>query len=422
MGRIMNWFTVRRWTIIGIFNLLLVASFGLLMRLKVLLPLSFVDQKHIMHAHSHFAFSGWISHVLMLLMVIVLYGRSSRESLPGKYQLLLFGNLLVSYGMLVTFSYQGYGLYSICFSTLSILLSYIFAFIAWRDIRVSELSLTVQRWFRSALLFLVLSSIGTFYLAYLQKTGSVDTRQQLTAVYFFLHFQYNGWFFFTCMGLASHWLVRQGIVMPIGKLVYRIFSWACIPAYMLSILWYNLPVWMYVLLVIVVILQLSAWTMWVWGISREAGRIKPLLSSSLVKGLLCAVALAASIKFLLQTFSVIPSLSVLAYSFRPIVVGYLHLVLLGVITLFLLAFVFQAEIFSRTRLVGFSVAAFVVGVILNELLLMVQGAGGIVGVYVPHIPVGLAVVAGVMFVSLVFLCLAVARNSRAVACNVSTRE
>ena len=324
--------------------------------------------------------------------------------------------------MLATFAYQGYGAYSICFSTLSILLSYVFAYMAWRDIRVSELNLTVQRWFRSALLFLVLSSVGTFYLAYLQNTGSVDTRQQLAAVYFFLHFQYNGWFFFMCMGLANHWLARQGIVLPIGKLVYRIFSWACIPAYMLSILWYNLPMWLYILLVVVVILQLLSWGAWVWAIFRQREKISPLLYSPLVKGLLYAVALAASIKFLLQTFSVIPSLSILAYSFRPIVIGYLHLVLLGIVTLFLFAFIFQTRIFSITRMVGFSVTAFVVGVILNELLLMVQGVGGIAGIYVPHIPVGLAVVAGVMFVALVFLCLAVVRNSRGVARSVSTRE
>jgi len=78
--------------VLGVINLLVVASFGLLMRLKVLLPLAFVDQKHIMHAHSHFAFSGWISHALMLLLVMVVHDRGRKERLPGRYQLLLFGN------------------------------------------------------------------------------------------------------------------------------------------------------------------------------------------------------------------------------------------------------------------------------------------------------------------------------------------
>ena len=46
--------------------------------------------------------------------------------------------------------------------------------------------------------------------------------------------------------------------------------------------------------------------------------------------------LALTIKFMLQSGSVIPSLSTLAFGFRPIVIGYLHLVLLGFTTLFLL--------------------------------------------------------------------------------------
>jgi len=411
MDRIVNWFTVRRWMAIGVFNLLLVAAFGLLMRLKVLLPLAFVDQKHIMHAHSHFAFSGWVSHALMLLLAMVVHGKSGQEKLPKAYQYLLLGNLFVSYGMLATFSYQGYGPYSICFSTLSILLSYVFAYRAWHDIRISELSRMVQRWFRSALLFLVLSSVGTFYLAYLQKTGSVDTHQQLASVYFFLHFQYNGWFFFACMGLASYWLTKQGLALPIEKVVYRIFSWACIPAYMLSILWYNLPTVLYIVLVVVVSFQLIAWGLWLQMIYKQSRQHILLFSSSLVKGLIFAVVLAASIKFLLQTFSVIPSLSVLAYSFRPIVVGYLHLVLLGIITLFILAFAFQARIFAVSVWIKMSVIGFVSGVVLNELLLMLQGVSGIMGVFIPYIPFALSVAAGILFLSIFFLIVFVVNKS-----------
>src|SRR5690606_19760589 len=160
---------------------------------KVLMPLPFIDQKQIMHAHSHFAFSGWVSHVLMLLFAMVTLHKKGLDILPGKYQLILLGNLIASYGMLITFTYQGYGTYSISFSTLSILLSYAFAYTAWRDLRISDLGSTVRSWFRAALFFLVISSIGTFYLAYLVKTGNVDSRLQLAAVYFFLHFQYNGW-------------------------------------------------------------------------------------------------------------------------------------------------------------------------------------------------------------------------------------
>ncbi|HMR18170.1 MAG TPA: hypothetical protein PKA53_02625, partial [Sphingobacterium sp.] len=113
-----------------------------------------------------------------------------------------------------------------------------------------------------------------------------------------------------------------------------------------------------------------------------------------------------------QAFSVIPSLSVLAYSFRPIVIGYLHLVLLGIITLSILAYAFLTGIFSTTRISHGAVIGFVSGVVLNELLLMTQGIGGLVRIYVPHIPVLLAGAAMVMVVSLIVMCRAVSRTDK----------
>ncbi len=396
--------------IIGVINLLLVAAFGMLMRLKVLMPLPFIDQKHIMHAHSHFAFSGWLSHILMVLFVLVTLHKKGSDRLPKKYQLTILGNLIASYGMLITFAYQGYGGYSIFFSTLSILLSYVFAYVAWRDIRTSTLDSTVRSWFKSALFFLVISSLGTFYLVYLVTQGNIDARQQLAAVYFFLHFQYNGWFFFMCMGLACHWLAQHDVLLSLGKWVFRVFSWACIPSYLLSILWYNLPVWLYVLLVIVVILQLSAWVLWVKAIRQQLKKIKGFIRTPIVAWLFFAVLVAASIKFLLQTLSVIPSLSSLAYSFRPVVVGYLHLVLLGIITFFVLAFILQTHVFSITRMVKIAVISFIIGVVLNEALLMLQGVGGIVGVFVPHIPIALGIAAAIMLIALIGLVKSIVNN------------
>ena len=57
------------WLKISLLNLLIVAILGLLMRYKIGFEFPFLDQKHLQHSHSHFAFSGWISHTLMVLMV-----------------------------------------------------------------------------------------------------------------------------------------------------------------------------------------------------------------------------------------------------------------------------------------------------------------------------------------------------------------
>jgi hypothetical protein len=50
------------------------------MRYKIGFEFPFFDQKHLQHSHSHFAFSGWISHTLMVLMIVFLEKKKSFTS------------------------------------------------------------------------------------------------------------------------------------------------------------------------------------------------------------------------------------------------------------------------------------------------------------------------------------------------------
>src|SRR5690606_38712356 len=93
----------------------------------------------------------------------------------------------------------------------------------------------------------------------------------------------------------------------------------------------------YALVVSAVILQTAAWVVWLYSVWKQQRHYKHQLST-ISKGLLTIVIIAANIKILLQDLLVFPSLSQLAYGFRPVVIGYLHLVLLMMITLFLLAY------------------------------------------------------------------------------------
>ncbi len=394
--------TVRQWVILGIYNLLLVALAGLLMRLKVVLPMPAVNQKFLLHAHSHFAFSGWISHALLVLITAAICGLQRNDHLPVRYRWLVALNLLAAYGMLASFSLQGYGLYSISFSSLTILLSYLFSYFCWRDTGSPRISRATRDWIRAALIFLVISSVGTFLLAYLMASHDNNTRLQLAAVYFFLHFQYNGWFFFACMGLMQHWLERTGVAPDRSGTAFRIFAFTCIPAYLLSVLWWDMPGWLYVAVVLSVILQGVAWCIWLRSLAMK----RPLFNSRLpavAKWLLGGVVLAVSVKILLQGLSVIPALSQLAYSFRPIVIAYLHLVLLVIITLFILSYAYMTGQLSINRTARIGTGIFTVGMILNELLLMTQGISGLATFYIPHLPAGLAGAAVIMVAGLMVL-------------------
>ena len=106
--------SLRRWLHISFLNLLIVAFLGVILRYKIAFSLPFIDQRNLHHGHSHFAFFGWITQVLMVLMVHYLQCEQV-ESAFKKYRWWLYLNLLSAYGMLISFSLQGYGIWSIGF-------------------------------------------------------------------------------------------------------------------------------------------------------------------------------------------------------------------------------------------------------------------------------------------------------------------
>ena len=126
-------FPLHRWIRVTLFNLFLVAFIGVILRYKIAFALPFVDQKHLQHGHSHFAFAGWITQVLMVLLVWWLARRAPAGQLK-KYSWLLLINLLTAYGMLVAFVLEGYGMFSIILSTIFVFVSYIFGVCYWRDL------------------------------------------------------------------------------------------------------------------------------------------------------------------------------------------------------------------------------------------------------------------------------------------------
>ena len=194
----------------------------------------------------------------------------------------------------------------------------------------------------------------------------------LASTYYFLHFQYNGWFFFACMGLLSEQLNKSSISFSLQKKVFWLFALACIPAYFLSALWLPIPAWVYIFVVLAAVAELLGWILILKTIiSNKPGLFENL--SGQTKWLFILPAIALSIKLLLQVGSTIPSLSKLAFGFRPVVIGYLHLMFLGVISLFIIGFCKMNQFIITTRAGNTGIIIFVSGIILNEILLMIQG-------------------------------------------------
>ncbi len=396
-----NNITAQKWMRIAVINLLIVALLGVIMRYKIAYSLPFIEQENFLHAHSHFAFSGWIAQALMTLMIAYL-GRHSKENIFKKYKWLLLANLISAYGMLLSFPWEGYGIISIIFSTVSIFISYVFAFIFWKDLNKLQLKRVSHYWFKAALVFNILSSFGAFFLSYMIANNISHPNRYLASTYYFLHFQYNGWFFFGCMGLLSEHLYNSGISFLIQRKVFWLFAAACIPAYFLSALWLPIPLWIYIIVVIAALAQLLGWLILLKQMITE----KSILFKDInvqTRWILILSGIALSIKLLLQAASTIPSLSKYAFGFRPVVIGYLHLVLLGVITLFIIAYSKMKNLIYTNRTGNAGIIIFIVGIILNELFLLIQGSSYMIFIPVPYINQLLLAAAICLFLGLVML-------------------
>ena len=107
-------FNSKFWLRFSVINLLIVALLGLLMRYKIGFEFPYFDQKNIQHSHSHFAFSGWVTQTLFVLMVHFL-SKISVDFDSNKYNKVLIANLVCSYIMLFSFIFNGYNFISIAF-------------------------------------------------------------------------------------------------------------------------------------------------------------------------------------------------------------------------------------------------------------------------------------------------------------------
>jgi hypothetical protein len=359
------------WVRFSLLNLSIVAFLGAIMRYKIGFELPVFEQKYLQEAHSHFAFAGWITHTLYFLLV-----RIFRSGLPRikelVYQRLILVNLLSAYGMLVCFFIQGYGPVSLAFSTLSVVTGYVFSWYALKDAGRLPADHPARNCIMAAIGFCLLSTLGTMVLSWMMASHHYDQNLYLGSIYFYLHFQYNGWFLFACIGIFMDSIKGFNPDKKVARYSFLLFAIAAIPAYFLSTLWAHLPAWLYVLVVVAAFVQVAGWWFLVKLIRQNLDQLKTAFTK-LVLLLLLVVALALSLKLMLQLGSTIPIISKLAFGFRPIVIAYLHLVLLVIISGFLLAFLYGEEMIRPNRTARVGILLFTAGAVLNETVLAVQG-------------------------------------------------
>jgi hypothetical protein len=393
----------RRWSALCFLNFCLVAVLGIILRFKIAFSLPAINYNFLLEAHSHFAFCGWISTGIFTALTYILFQSGYPVDKVYAFQFRLAQTS--SFGMLLSFSIGGYGPLSILFSVLFILFSWWFALQYWIDASKSQLPSAVKRWVKAGLFFFVLSSAGIFALAYLKFHRIDSTYFYFNALYLFLHFQYNGWFSFGVLALFFY--TAQNLRTPIDenkeRLFFGLMTAACIPAYCLSLLWMNPPVWVFTIAALSAILQLGALVIFLLLFSKTWAHWALLcFQAKLLWGLSFV---AFMIKLLLQVLSVFPAFGRLAFGFRPVIIAYLHLVMLGFISFYLIGFLIREKLLNTTKKLWKSgLFTFITGVIFMEVLLLVQALLAINDGNWSFFPILLLTAATILFVG-VFLML-----------------
>lgn len=359
---------LKRHTNIALGYFTLVGLLGLLLRLFFITPIE-ANFRYIVHTHSHIALLGWVYIGLITLFYRIYFHKTSYSR---TYKKIFWFTNLTLLGMLFTFPFQGYALFSIIFSTLFLLASYWMAWFFIKKIPKKYKDNFSWKCIKASLIYMVISSIGPWAIGGVMATlGSTSIWYKLS-IYFYLHFQYNAWFILALLGIFFYLLEHLKIELNKKKFnsFFLVFNAALILSLFLSVLWIEPPAIFFVLAAAGAILQVWAFIKF-FKITRPVWKKLASQTSAFTSTLLKIAALFLAVKVLMQLLTAIPYFSELSYLYPDFVIGYLHLVFLGIISIALFAFLKLFNLFKISRKIFW---IYLAGFLLSEVLIFYKGA------------------------------------------------
>jgi hypothetical protein len=315
----------------------------------------------------------------MLVWLIMKFFPEISDRIPYYQWRNLIACIFISaYGMLLSFPFQGYALLSIIFSTLSVIAGFYLAWMIWQT-SSNQKHLVSVLFLRAGIIYMILSSLGPFATGPLVVMGKTTTNLYSDVIYFYLHFQYNGWFCFLILAVIMKLLEKQGILKQ-GKRIFLLFNLSCLPAFFLSTLWHHPGLVFNIIGGFAGLTQLAA----MYYLIKDCKNLKfenPFLNS-LFRFILAALVL----KLVLQFLSAFPLIADLAFQNRGFIIAYLHLVLLGFISLSAILFLFSSEIGLVNHQMKSAILVFIFSFVTTELLLVLQPIAGLMKFSIPFYP------------------------------------
>lgn len=353
---------------VPLFNFLLAACFGLLLRASFVYPSvnEGVTYLYVLHTHSHIALLGWLYMLVYVLFVHFFGIKNDKEN--RFYVRLFWVTEAAVLGMALTFPFQGYAAASITFSTLHIICSYFFGYHLWKNNSIANKQ--VRLLLKTALAFMFVSTLGVWFLGpAVGMMGKTSAFYQI-CIQFFLHFQFNGWFFTAFCALIFNWFLSSKCVKYF-ELFYTLWILSVVLTFGLILAWHLDIDWFYWINAIGVTSQLLAFvvlgkTFWHIIVKKRIGFTHEHIWMLLV--LCCFI-----FRVLIQMVTASEVFASYAQSIRSWIVGFIHLNMLGILTG--LGFWFMIKLQKITIDFNIKIGAVFLfsAFIMTELILFLQG-------------------------------------------------
>ena len=364
------------WSRISLIFLFLVGCVGTVLRSTPYFGVPF-QYMNLVHAHSHVAFQGWIYTVMFLFLIDSFLTKKQIQN--GRYPLQLKLTILVVSGVLISFSLQGYGWYSIVFSTLFQVLNYWFIYRFFKDsdhLYSGKKRPLPLRLVRTGLTYGLISTLLPIGIGLLSSKGLSDSEAYQSLVYTFLHLQYNGWFLLVVLGLFYQNLKDRKIPFDVKKaaMSFKLLSISVIPSISLSLLGMSFS--NFLTGIAYVSAALLATGIFYFYRSLPLKRLLSWGNENFWFNLfLKAFLLSFFLKSTLQCLSALELWRDYAFHNRFVIIAYLHLSLIGTLSFFFIALIIYKKWQKPGAWLNLGSSLLILGFLATELVLASTGVG-----------------------------------------------
>ena len=323
-----------------------IALLGLILRTVPVYALG-INFTWFLHAHSHVAFLGWLHGAFISLISYIFLKESLQTKAFKRIYIITIVNIA---GMYISFPLQGYKVFSIIFLSLFLVSTYFYLHYFFEHKQDVDLYPATYKFVKAGLFLQFISSLSPWSLVLILKTFGKKSHFYKYDIFYYLHFQYNGWFLFAMIGLTFYLLERRNITLPVQqvKRILKLMYVAVFFGYFSNTLWANPGILYNVLALMGGAAEILAIFVLLLILNRYHRYIKHTISGfsyRIFKIVLITLFVKAGLQFM-GSFQYYADLS---YLIRDFVIGYLHLIMLGIFTPFLLVLANELSFFKLNK-------------------------------------------------------------------------